>query len=129
MNAANEISETYYAAKFNGQEGRRLFEHVIDVLLKIEFIDLSYMVEEHIPLTAPENYPIYVINQFPDLNSNRWNLKTLLSNQTSFKIDIPEIEAQSIPEMNHFYFSWNIYAVPSIQNDKNKYQRTPMPKD
>ena len=44
-NIANEISETYYAAKFDGQEGRRLFDHVIDILLKIEFIDLSYMLE------------------------------------------------------------------------------------
>ena len=62
---ANEISETYYAARFDGQAGRRLFDHVIDILLKIEFIDLSYMLEEHIPLSNPENYPIYVLNEFP----------------------------------------------------------------
>ena len=47
----------------------------MDVVLKVEFIDLSYMLEEHVPLSDPDNYPIYVINEFPDLAGNFWNLK------------------------------------------------------
>lgn len=61
---SNEISETSYSAKFDGKAGRRMFDHVIDVLIKVEFMDLTYMVEEHIPLNDPEHYPIYVINEF-----------------------------------------------------------------
>ena len=76
---ANEISETNAAAKFDGKAGRRLFDHVIDVLVKVEFINLTYMIEEHIPLNNPDHYPIYVINQFPDISGSRWLLKTLLS--------------------------------------------------
>ena len=76
---ANEISETNAAAKFDGKAGRRLFDHVIDILVKVEFINLTYMIEEHIPLNNPDHYPIYVINHFPDISSSRWLLKTLLS--------------------------------------------------
>ena len=64
---SNEISETSYSAKFDGKAGRRMFDHVIDVLVKVQFIDLSYMVEEHIPLNNPDHYPIYVINEFHGL--------------------------------------------------------------
>ena len=52
---------------------------------------------------------------FLDLDGNIWNLKTLLSNHTSFKVDIPEVEAQSIPEMNHYFVTWNIYSIPSTK--------------
>ena len=62
----------------------------MDIVMKIEFIEMSYMLEEHVPLSDPDNYPIYVINEFPDLNGNMWNLKTLLSNKISFKVDILE---------------------------------------
>ena len=49
------------------------------------------------------------------MDGNIWNLKTLLSNHTSFKVDIPEVEAQSIPEMNHYFVTWNIYSIPSTK--------------
>ena len=49
------------------------------------------------------------------MDGNIWNLKTLLSNHTSFKVDIPEVEAQSIPEMNHYFVTWNIYSIPTIK--------------
>ena len=65
----------------NDKAGRRLFDHVIAVLVKVEFIDLTYMIEEHIPLNNPDHYPIYVINQFPDITGSRWLLKTLLSSK------------------------------------------------
>ena len=50
------------------------------------------------------------------MDGNIWNLKTLLSSHTSFKVDIPEVEAQSIPEMNHYFVTWNIYSIPTIKS-------------
>ena len=48
-----------------------------------------------------------------DIGGDRWFLKTLLSSYCSFKLDIPEEEAASIPEMHHKYICWNMYLVPS----------------
>ena len=81
---------------------------------------LSYMVEEHVPLSDPDNYPIYVVNEFPDLDGTLWNLKTLLSSKVSFKVDILEDEARAIPELNHYFISWNIYIVPKISETATK---------
>ena len=43
----------------------------------------------------------------------------------SFKLDVPEDEATTIPEMNHKYISWNIYIVPSNVNSKIGFNREP----
>ena len=61
---ANEISETDRPAKFDGRAGQRLFDSEVDIHLKIEFLQLSYMVEEFIPLSNPDTYPIFVLNEF-----------------------------------------------------------------
>ena len=49
----------------------------------------------------------------PSYSGERWFLKTLLSNYCSFKLDIPEEDAATIPEMHHKYIAWNMYLVPS----------------
>ena len=84
--------------------GRRLFDHVIAVLVKVEFIDLTYMIEEHIPLNNPDHYPIYVINQFPDITGSRWLLKTLLSSKGFTKSNC----------FNEIFLSINSYLKLSV---------------
>ena len=42
--------------------------------------------------------------------------KTLLSDKISFKVDILEEEARAIPELNHYFISWNVYIVPTVSS-------------
>ena len=34
---------------------------------EVEFMDLTYMLEEYVPLSEPHTYPMYVINEFPGM--------------------------------------------------------------
>ena len=53
----------------------------ISILLLKHETQLSYMLEEHIPLSNPENYPIYVLNEFPGKIFNDYPLTNFSSTQ------------------------------------------------